>query len=93
MTLVSSADCQEWMFYMEGREEAEEELRLFWRYRRLCAAAEKELGVVLGVGIHNPFRTTNRLGANRVLTFAVPMFVVDDPVLAWWDGARITFEL
>jgi hypothetical protein len=30
---------------MEGREEAEEELRLFWRHRRQCAAAEKELGV------------------------------------------------
>jgi hypothetical protein len=62
MTLVSNADCQEWMFYMEGREEAEEELR-FWRYRRLCAAAEKELGVASwrrysqSVSYHQPPRS------------------------------------
>jgi hypothetical protein len=91
MTLVSNADCQEWMFYMEGREEAEEELR-FWRYRRLCAAAEKELGWLLGVGVHNPSRTTNRLGANRVSTFAGTIrahVCRGRSVLAWWDA----FEL
>jgi hypothetical protein len=50
------------MFYMEGREEADEELR-FWRYRRLCAAAEKELGVASwrrysqSVSYHQPPRS------------------------------------